>query len=148
MLTTKSVSFPLAFVHLLHSLFISGTWLFVCFTVFGIHDLFYLIGRKRTWELKIINKNQICIDLSIFQCVYLTCFLSNDLFFFKKFESEMQSIAPSSPAEIREKILARQKSRRENLHHNETKQETSAVNSAKSSDMVPEANVCEKEAVL
>lgn len=66
----------------------------------------------------------------------------------KKFESEMQSIAPSSPAEIREKILARQKSRCENLHHNETKQETSAVNSAKSSDMVPEANVREKEAVL
>lgn len=60
----------------------------------------------------------------------------------------MQSIAPSSPAEIREKILARQKSRRENLHHNETKQETSGVNSAKSSDMVLEANICEKEAVL
>lgn len=66
----------------------------------------------------------------------------------KKFESEMQSIAPSSPAEIREKILARQKSRRENLHHNESKQETSAINSAKSSDLVPEANLCEKEAVL
>lgn len=60
----------------------------------------------------------------------------------------MQSIAPSSPAEIREKILARQKSRRENLHQNETKQETSGVNSAKSSDIVPEANVREKEAVL
>ncbi|XP_048733294.2 anoctamin-8-like isoform X2 [Ostrea edulis] len=42
----------------------------------------------------------------------------------KKFEAQMQSIAPSSPAEIREKILARQKSRRENLHQNEAKQET------------------------
>lgn len=70
------------------------------------------------------------------------------IFFLKKFESEMQSIAPSSPAEIREKILARQKSRRENLHHNGSKQETSAINSAKSSDLVPEANLCEKEAVL
>lgn len=75
-------------------------------------------------------------------------FLNNDFFFLKKFESEMQSIAPSSPAEIREKILARQKSRRENLHHNGSKQETSAINSAKSSDLVPEANLCEKEAVL
>ncbi|XP_061172971.1 anoctamin-8-like [Saccostrea echinata] len=41
----------------------------------------------------------------------------------KKFEAEVQCIATSSSAEIREKILARQKFRRENLHQSETKQE-------------------------
>ncbi|XP_022332682.2 anoctamin-8-like isoform X3 [Crassostrea virginica] len=50
----------------------------------------------------------------------------------KKFESEIQSIAPSSPAEIREKILARQKSRRENQQHGETKHEANSTETSKS----------------
>ena len=51
---------------------------------------------------------------------------------FQKFESEIQSIAPSSPAEIREKILARQKSRRENQQHGETKHEANSTETSKS----------------
>ncbi|XP_062571901.1 anoctamin-8-like isoform X2 [Saccostrea cucullata] len=62
----------------------------------------------------------------------------------KKFEAEMQSIATSSSAEIREKILARQKSRRENSHQSEAKQEATE----KDINITGEETPTDKEAAL
>ena len=76
------------------------------------------------------------VDAFISYSVVLTCIINNSnlqyldiwlVLCLQKFESEIQSIAPSSPAEIREKILARQKSRRENQQHGETKHEANST---------------------